>query len=196
MRALLIGLTLLVLGACGDSREPAEKRLTDIDIALLGAGPDAVKYLPEQMQDIETKLGALHAAFDRHDYASVLRDAPAVLAETQGLAGAAAARKAEVRHRLDTQWTELAGRVNVDLATVQHRVEFLSARAHRKQAEGIDLPGARAGLESCESLWSKAQGAFGNGNLEEAVSTAREVRARLDALAPRLRVELAGAQQS
>ena len=43
------------------------------------------------------------------------------------------------------------------------------------------------------SLWSKAQGAFGNGNLDEAVKAAKAAKARLDALAATLKVDSAGA---
>jgi hypothetical protein len=182
--------TLLALGACHESREPAERILTDVDVATLGAGPDAVKYVPDQVTDVETKIGALHAAFERHDYATVVRDAPAVLTEAQGLASAAAAKKAEVQQKLGEQWTALSGAVSGDLAMLQHRLEFLDEKAQRKRAARFDLAAAHADLEASESLWSKAQGAFGNGNLDEAVTAARQVKQRLEDLAPRLEITL------
>ena len=43
------------------------------------------------------------------------------------------------------------------------------------------------------SLWSKAQGAFGNGNLDEAVSAAKDAKAKLEALAGTLKLDLPAA---
>jgi hypothetical protein len=189
-RPLPVGvLALLALGACSHSHERAQQQLTDIDVALLAAGPDAEKYLPDRVNDIVTRLRGLHASLDRHDDAAVLEGAPALLADAQGLARAAAAQKLEVRRSLEEQWAALSVTLTRDLPRLQARLEFLLGNTHRKQAAGIDLPAARADLGVCESLWSKAQGAFGNDNLEEAVSTAREVKQRAEALATRLRLE-------
>ncbi|HLW24474.1 MAG TPA: hypothetical protein VKT22_08965 [Steroidobacteraceae bacterium] len=182
-------LALLALGACSHSHERAQQQLTDIDVALLAAGPDGEKYLPDRVNDIETRLRGLRASLDRHDDAAVLKGAPALLADAQGLARAAATKKLEARRSREEQWATLSVALTRDLPRLQTRLEFLRRSAHRKQAAGIDLPGARADLGVCESLWSKAQGAFGNDNLEEAVSTAREVKQRAEALATRLRLE-------
>jgi hypothetical protein len=45
-------------------------------------------------------------------------------------------------------------------------------------------------LREATSQWSKAQGAFGNGNLNEAVPTAKDVESRLQALAGTLQAQL------
>jgi hypothetical protein len=57
-------------------------------------------------------------------------------------------------------------------------------------AAGIDLTAAKAGLGEAASLWSKAQAAFAAGNLVEAVATAKDVKAKLTALAASLKLEL------
>ena len=44
--------------------------------------------------------------------------------------------------------------------------------------------------DSPGAAWSKAQGAFGNGNMDEAVSAAKDVKAKLDALADNLKMNL------
>ncbi|MGA2343669.1 MAG: hypothetical protein ABSG29_10805, partial [Steroidobacteraceae bacterium] len=51
---------------------------------------------------------------------------------------------------------------------------------------------AKSALGDATSLWSKAQGAFGNGNMDEAVSTAKDVKAKLDTLAGTVKIDLPG----
>jgi hypothetical protein len=57
-------------------------------------------------------------------------------------------------------------------------------------AAGIDLDAAKSALHDAASQWSKAQGAFGNGNMTEAVPTAKDVESRLEALAGTLKADL------
>ena len=76
------------------------------------------------------------------------------------------------------------------ITAIQSRIDLLGKNKNRKLAAGIDLDAAKSGLSGAESLWSKAQGAFGNGNMEEAVSAAKDVKSKLDALAVSLKVDL------
>ena len=48
---------------------------------------------------------------------------------------------------------------------------------------------AKSAMSDATSLWSKAQGAFGNGNLDEAVSAAKDVKTKLDGLAATLKMD-------
>jgi hypothetical protein len=73
---------------------------------------------------------------------------------------------------------------------VQNRIDFLSKKTSKKQAAGIDLDGAKAAIAGASSLWSKAQAAFGAGNLDEAVATAKEVKSKVDAVAAALKLDL------
>jgi hypothetical protein len=57
-------------------------------------------------------------------------------------------------------------------------------------AAGIDLDAAQSALHDATSQWSKAQGAFGNGNMNEAVPTAKDVESRLQTLAETLHAQL------
>jgi hypothetical protein len=56
---------------------------------------------------------------------------------------------------------------------------------------GIDLDAAKAGAGDATALWSKAQAAFAAGNLDEAVSTAKDVKLKVEALATSLKMDLA-----
>jgi hypothetical protein len=180
------------LAACAGQRDPAQKMLNDIDVAVNASSAEAAKYVPDRLIDVQTKLGDLKASFERKDYQAVVTAAPPVLIEAQGLASAAAAKKAAMLQTLNDQWTSLSGALPGDVSAIQSRIELLSKKSNRKLAAGIDLNAAKSTLGEASLLWSKAQGAFGNGNMDEAVTAAKNVKAMLDALAMSLKMDLPG----
>jgi hypothetical protein len=181
----------IILAACAGQKEPAQKLIDDIESTVAAAAPEAAKYVPGQLADVQSQLDTLKASFDKKDYASVVTGAPAVLGAAQGLATAAAAKKDEVLKALNDKWTRLAAALPENLTAIQNRIDLLGKKANRKMAAGIDLDAAKAGLSDAAALWSRAQGAFASGNLDEAVSTASGVRAKIDALATSLKLDLA-----
>jgi hypothetical protein len=189
----LISMAAIVLAACAGQKEPAQKLIGDIESTVTAAAPEAAKYVPDQLQDVQAKLGELKASYDKQDYAAVLTGAPAVLSAAQALATAAAAKKDEVLKALNDEWTGLAGSLPGDVTAIQSRIDFLGKKANRKAAAGIDLDAAKAGLTDTGSLWSKAQAAFAAGNMDEAVSTAKDVKAKITALAASLKLDLPAA---
>ncbi len=186
----LISLAAVMLAACASEREPAQKIMNDIEAAVNAASADAAKYVPDQLNDVQTKLDDLKTSFTAQDYKVVVAKGPALLSEAQGLAGAAAAKKAEVMKGLNDQWAALSAEVPGRMTAIQNRIDLLSKKSSRKLVKGIDLEAAKSALSDATSLWSKAQGAFGNGNMEEAVATAKDVKSRLEAVASGLKMEL------
>lgn len=184
---------ILLLAACANQHDPAQKMINDIQTTIGAAATDAAKYVPDQLNDVQTKFDDLKTAFTASDYKGVLARGPALLAEAQGLAGAAAAKKAELTKALTDEWTALSGALPGDVTALQHRLDMLNERKNRKLAKGIDLAAAKSALDDATALWSKAQGAFGNGNLDEAVSAAKDVKSKVEALAATLKVELPAA---
>jgi hypothetical protein len=183
-------LALVLLAACTSQREPAQKMIGDIEAAVSAAAADAAKYAPAELIDVQAKLDDLKTALSAEDYQGVLARGPAILSEAQGLAGAAAARKAALRQSLDDEWGRLASVVPQEESAVQTRIEMLGERKNRKLAQGIDLGTAKGALDRAVSQWSKARGAFGNGNLEEAVAAGKDARSTLESVAGTLRIEL------
>ena len=114
-----------------------------------------------------------------------------MLSEAQGLASAAAAKKAEVVQGAERS-VDLLVRPPCPgyMTAIQNRIDLLSKKSSRKLAKGIDLDAAKSALSDATSLWSKAQGAFGNGNMDEAVAAAKEVKSKLDAVASGLKMDL------
>jgi hypothetical protein len=185
-----VSLIALVLAACSGQKEPAQKSITEIQATVTSAADEAAKYIPDQLMDVQSKLGELRAAFDRKDYAAVVSGAPAVLGAAQSLATAAAAKKDQVLKALNDQWTALAGSVPEYMTAIQNRIDFLGKKLNKKAAAGIDLDAAKSGLSDAMSLWSKAQAAFAAGNLDEAVSTAQSVKTKVEPLAAALKLKL------
>ncbi len=190
-RYAMIFLAGAMLAACANQREPAQKMINDIEAVVNTASADAARYVPDQLIGVQTKLGDLKASFARGDYKYVVQAAPAVMGEAQGLASAIAAKKAEVARELNDQWTSLSTVMPGLMIAIQNRIDLLGKKSNRKLAKGIDLDAAKSTLGDASSLWSKAQGAFGNGNMDEAVTAAKEVKAKLADLATSLKMDLA-----
>lgn len=183
--------TALLLSACANQMEPAQQAIAGIDSAISAASADAGKYIPEQLSGVQTKLADLKASFDKKDYAAVLAGAPAILADAQGLLGAAAIKKDEVVKAMGGEWTTLAASVPGLVSAVSSRVAVLAKSKH--PPAGVDLAAATSDSADAASLWSKAQAAFSAGNVEEAVTTARAVKAKAEAAAGALKMMLPGA---
>jgi hypothetical protein len=188
--ALACCVLLALLGACTSQREPAQRMMQDIAATLGTVSEDAAKYVPGELIDVQTKLDDLKTAYEAHDYKAVLARGPALLGEAHALAADAAAQKAEIAKSQTEQWTSLAAAVPALFTAVQTRLDLLSEKKNRKMAAGIDLEAAKSALRDATAQWSKAQGAFGNGNMNEAVPTAKDVESRLQALAGTLQAQL------
>ena len=186
----LLSMAAILLAACAGQKQPAQKLIGDVDATVTAASTEAAKYVPDQLADVQGKLGALKASYDKQDYAAVMTGGAAVLSEAQTLATAAAAKKDEILKALNDQWTALAGSLPSEVAAIQNRVDVLSRKSSKKQTAGIDLDAVKAGAGEATALWSKAQAAFAAGNLDEAVSTAKDVKVKVEALATSLKMNL------
>jgi hypothetical protein len=199
-RSLLIALAGMALFACSGQKEPAQKLLLDTDATIIAASAEAAKYVPQQLADVQRQYVDLKASFDKQDYAGVVSAAPAVLSAAQTLATSAAAKKDEVLKALNDDWTGLAAVLPDEQSAIQNRLEELSRMTNKskktdktkmidkKQPSAVDLDASKASLSDAMSLWSKARAAFAAGNLDEAVATAKAVKAKLDPLASALKV--------
>jgi hypothetical protein len=174
--------------ACANQMEPAKNALDNINATLAAASADAQQYVPDQLSGAQAKVAALTASFDKKDYAAVVAGAPAVLAEVNGLAGAAAAKKDEILKALGTEWRSLAASIPQSVTAVQTRIDELSKT--KRVPKGIDLAAAKSGLADATSAWEKAQSAFKSGNAADAVPQARDAKSKLESAATALKLNL------
>jgi hypothetical protein len=189
-RFVFLSVLAITVAACAGQKAPAQKLLADIEATVTAASTEAAKYVPDQLMDVQAKYAELKASFDKQDYAAVISGAPPVFAAAQTLATAAAAKKDQVLKALNDQWMVLAGTVPEYATAVQNRIDVLRKKSSKKMAAGLDLDAAKLSLDQATSLWSKAQAAFAGGNMDEAVRTAQDVKARVEAVAATLKLEL------
>jgi hypothetical protein len=174
--------------ACANQMEPAKNALDNINTTLSSASADAQKYVPDQFAEAQTKVAALTASFEKKDYAAVVAGAPAVLAEVNGLSGAAAAKKDEIVKALGNEWRTLAASVPQSLGAVQTRIDALSKTKH--VPKDIDLGAAKSGLADATSAWDRAQEAFKAGNPADAVTAAKDAQGKVASAATALKLNL------
>jgi hypothetical protein len=174
--------------ACANQMEPAKNALDNINTTLNSVSADAQQYVPDQFTDAQTKAAALTASFEKKDYAAVVAGAPAVLAEVNGLAGAAAAKKDEMVKALGNEWRSLAASVPQSLSAVQARIDALSKTKHAPR--DVDVGAAKSGLADATSAWDKAQEAFKAGNPADAVAGAKDAQGKAASAAAALKLNL------
>jgi hypothetical protein len=187
-RFLTLCSTAILFVACANQMEPAKNALDNINTTLNSVSADAQKYVPDQFADAQTKVAALNASFEKKDYAAVVAGAPAVLAEVNGLTGAAAAKKDEMVKALGNEWRSLAASVPQSLGAVQTRIDALSKTKH--VPKDIDLGAAKSGLADATSAWDKAQEAFKAGNPADAVTAAKDAQGKVASAAAALKLNL------
>jgi hypothetical protein len=174
--------------ACANQMEPAKNALDNINATLGAVSADAQKYVPDQLASAQSKVAELTVSYDKKDYATVVTRAPALLAEVNGLAGAAAAKKEENLKALGNEWRSLAASIPQSVTAVQTRVDALSKTKH--VPKDINLTAAKSGLADATSAWEKAQSAFKSGNPEDAVTAAKDANSKLEAAAATLKLNL------
>jgi hypothetical protein len=178
----------ILLVACANQMEPAKNALDNINSTLNSVSADAQKYIPDQFSQAQSKVAALTASYQKQDYAAVVAGAPAVLAEVNGLADAASAKKDEMVKALGNEWRSLAASVPQSLSAVQSRIDALSKTKH--VPKDVDLGAGKSGLADATSAWDKAQEAFKSGNPEDAVTAAKDAQGKVASAAAALKLNL------
>ena len=178
----------ILFAACLNQMEPAKYALDNINATLRAVSPDAQQYVPDQLASAQAKVAELTASYDKKDYTAVVKSAPAVLAEVNGLAGAAETKKDERLRALGNEWRSLAASVPQSVTAVQTRIDALAKTKHAPK--DIDLSAAKSGLADATSAWENAQSKFKSGNAEDAVAAAKDATSKLESAAGSLKLKL------
>lgn len=183
---LSMALAALLLVGCANQMEPAQKAIADVEAAIAAAGPDAAQYIPDQLQAVTGQLADLKAKFDKKDYKGVIAAAPALLTQAQGLAGAAAtareAAEAAALEAMNAEWVALSGTLPAAVAAIESRVNILSkSKKLPANLDAATFESVKTGLADAKTLWDQATAAQASGNVEGAVTAARQVKEKADA---------------
>ena len=185
--AFLAVATTLLLLACANQMEPAKQAIAGIENAI-AAATDAPKYIPDQLTAVQAKLADLKTSFDNKDYKSVLANAPGVLSEAQGLLGATMLKKEAVVKAMSAEWPALAAALPGMMTAVTNRVTALGKSKHAPA--GVDVAAAKSAVDEATASWSKAQAANTAGDVETAVASAHDAKAKLEAAAAAMKMTL------
>ena len=60
-------LALVALAGCSNQLEPAKKAIAGVEAAIAAAGPDAQKFIPDQIRQVTDQLAGLKAKLDAKD---------------------------------------------------------------------------------------------------------------------------------
>ena len=72
-RYALISMAAMILAACAGQKEPAQKLIGDIDATVAAASDEAAKYVPDQLADVQAKLGLANVPHVKDSYATLMR---------------------------------------------------------------------------------------------------------------------------
>jgi hypothetical protein len=185
-----IAAVALVLVACSSQKEPAQKMISDIQGTVDAAQADAAKYVPDQLAEVQNKLGSLKSDYDKKNYKAVVDGGAPVLSAAQALEGAATAKRDLIARGFSDKWTAYQNAVPGNASAIQSRIDFLSKKENKKLAGGVDLAEARSSLSDAEATWTKAQDAFSASNVEQADIIAKTVQDKLSAIAASMKLNL------
>jgi hypothetical protein len=187
---MAVVVAVVAMASCANQKAPAQMALTGLESAVSAAQPEIEKFAGEQMAGITSAVAAARKKFDGGDYAGVIADVQTVTTAVTSAATAAASKKAE----LVTEWGSFAGLPAV-VGQITAKVTELGAM--KRLPKGMDktaLDGAKASLDSVNTLWTDASAAFAKGDLVAAVAKAKDVKPMIDTLMTTLGMTTAAAK--
>lgn len=180
----------VLLTACANHKEPAEKAVAQVEASLSGIKAEAEKFAATELKEVEESVGKLKGQLASQDYQAVVRQAQYVASSVASLKQTVATKKAEAEELVavaQQEWTELSASVPALVTRLQTRVDWL-ARS-RVVPQGMDraaLETARQDFEKLKTTWTEAGAAFTSGMVADAVRKARSAKAKGERLAQKL----------
>jgi hypothetical protein len=173
-------LAAMLIVACANQKAPAEQAIANAESALSAIRDMAQKYVPDQVQAVQSQLDALKDSLTKGDYKAVVDGAPALMTAIGSLKDAATAKQAEVEAaaaKAKDAWGSLGTDVPKMVDAIQSRVDILSKSRHLPKGVTKDsLSAAQSGLASMKSAWSDASSAATSGDYATAASKAQAVK--------------------
>jgi len=176
---LLALLAAVLVVGCANQKQPAQQAIAAAQASLDGVRADAQKYVPDQLQAVDTQLQSLKDSFAKGDYKAVITGAPTLTSAIVALKDAADAKKADLEAALakaKDAWGSMSTDLPKMLDSIQKKVDTLS-KTH-KLPKGVtkeSLESAKASLTQLKSNWGDASNAAGSGDFTGAMAKAQEI---------------------
>ena len=179
---LLAILAAVFLVGCAGEKEPAEKALADAQAALAAVHDTAQKYVPDQLQAVETQLAGVKDSLAKGDFKAVLAAAPSLTSAINGLRDTADSKAKDAETAAAAAkgtWGPLSTDMPNMASAIQSRLDVLSKSRHLPAGITKDtLASAKSGLASLQSGWTDASSASASGDYVSAVSKAQALKAQ------------------
>lgn len=186
-KMVAIAATILI-AACANQKEPAEKAVAQVEASLSEFKADAQTYAAEELKSVEDSVARLKAQVASQDYKAAVMGAPAVASTVSALKETVAKRKVEAEELLaaaQQEWTELSTSVPEMVTKLQARFDSKRTPAGLDKASFAD---AKTRFEALKTSWGEATSEFASGAVADAVRKARNAKDEAQRLAEKVGV--------
>ena len=177
-----IAAAAVLLTACSNQKEPAEKAVAQAEASLSKFRTEAQQYAPEELKVVEDSIDRLEAQLANKEYKTVVMQTPNVASSVAELKSTVARKKAEAEEVLaaaQQEWTELSASVPEIVAKLQEKVDSLAKS--RRVPKGLDkasFEAAKQDFEVLKTSWAEAGAEFSSGLVADAVRRGRAAKAK------------------
>lgn len=181
---------VLIITACANQKEPAEKAVAQVEASLSQIRDDAEKYSSDELKGVDESIARLKGELAAKNYKAVVLQTPNVASTVSALKESVARKKADAEEMMaaaQQEWSELSTRVPEMVNKLQSKVDSLSRT--RKFPKGLDKAGfetAKAEFETMKASWAEASAEFSSGMAADAVRRARAAKAKGEELVEKL----------
>jgi hypothetical protein len=178
---------LLLLAACADRKEDAERAMVAARNSVAAMREDAARYAPDDLAHAQNLLGQMEHSFEGGDYDAVMEG---VSRFEKGLESAeakvAGGRKVADQAIADAvmRWNQLDRSVPPLIALAEERARSGS------QAAKTGAANTEAAIADLRAAWLQASSAFASGRPVEAVQQADDIERRARALLQQLGINV------
>lgn len=173
---ILAAAAAVLLAACANHKEPAEKAVAQVEASLSQFRSDAEQYAADELKGVEDSIGKLKQELQNKNYKAVVMQTPTVASTVAALKDSVARKKAQAEEMLAAaqhEWTELGASVPEMVNKLQARVDSISRT--RRMPKGVDkaaFESAKQDFEALKSSWAEAGAEFSSGMAADAVRRA------------------------
>ncbi|HXR52696.1 MAG TPA: hypothetical protein VN762_11205 [Steroidobacteraceae bacterium] len=194
-RNLAVGLlasALLAAGGCARGKDDATQAVNSEEASLASVRDDAAKYMPAELQSVESSVTAQKESLAKKDYKVVVANAPAVNSSIDSLKAGVAAKMEENR-AAGAEWSTYSTAVPQMVTALQSRIDTLTkSKRMPKNLDATAFGTAKTDLETMKIEWAAASAAHDSGNEIDAVAKAKSAKATGDRLLTQLGMNSAG----